>query len=327
MKFDEHILDGRLLSDLVFGDLGLEIIKFFQSFSSPFLDTIFLVITSLGNAFFYILIVSLVYWLHSKKIAIHMASMLVISSFISDLIKNFFGWPRPYVSHPDQVKAISTESSYSFTSGHSISTGTFWPSLYYYFKESEYNLGLLILSIVFLILVPISRLYLGVHYPSDVIFGVLLGFLVVFLYIRFSPTIFDKTKDLSLTNLTILVLVSGCIMILLDFSVIALTGHDQNIEDAGQMGAIFTGALLGFLLEQKFINFPNPERKLFYITRPIIGIILIAAGYLLPTLILGSDQLEMTIIRHITRYFLIGLIASFLTPYIFTKMENTISKR
>jgi hypothetical protein len=115
-------------------------------------------------------------------------------------------------------------------------------------------------------------------------------------------------------------------MILSEINLILFTGNDLNLENAGIMGAVFFGAILGFLLEEKYINFSRPRIKLFYLTRLVIGFFLIAFSFLLPKLFLVSNQIEIEILRHITQYFLVGFFIAFVAPYFFTNFEKMINQ-
>ena len=181
---------------------------------------------------------------------------------------------------------------------------------------------------LFLIFVPLSRVYLAVHYPSDVIIGFLVGFAIFGLYIKISPKFIEIFKGKSFNFLISLLVISTILAFIIELAVITITGNDLYISTAGVMPAVFLGAFLGYLLDLKYLNFSNkPKKRIFFITRVVIGIILFAFGYLLPNLLLKSiPGVEIEILRHFLQFFLIGFFMSFLTPYLFTKMENMLSK-
>ena len=165
------------MTDIIFGETGLTIINLVQSVSFDLLDLFFIIFTSLGTIFFYVFIVSIIYWMVSKKAGINLAAILIINGWLNIMIKNLVGWPRPYLAHPDKVKFISQASGYSFPSGHSQSTSAFWSSILYYFKQNSHRKQIFTVSTLFFILIPISRVYLAVHYPSDVIVGFIFGWI------------------------------------------------------------------------------------------------------------------------------------------------------
>ncbi len=100
---------------------------------------------------------------------------------VSEIIKNIIQRPRP------EVLRLIPESSFSFPSGHSLVSTSFCGILIYLILKSEMNKNLKVILTVLLalfpILVGISRIYLGVHYPSDVLGGYLIGILLLFIEI------------------------------------------------------------------------------------------------------------------------------------------------
>lgn len=146
---------------------------------SPQLDGYFLWITKFANPITVVLLTivfaGLFYFNQQKVTALWlMITMVLISGIGNHLLKSFFQRPRPTL-----LPHLVTEHSYSFPSGHATASTLLFGTLIFvmdlFFKEktprfiAQILLGFLIFSIV------VSRIYLGVHYPSDVLAGVLFG--------------------------------------------------------------------------------------------------------------------------------------------------------
>lgn len=140
--------------------------------SNPFLDIVMPVITNFcENGIGWILIaVVLLFFKKTRKTGITMATALLIGLLLCNLtLKPLVGRTRPFVFNPDIALIIPQPSEYSFPSGHSVSSfeGAF--SIYLYHKK--WGIPALVLAA----LIALSRLYLYVHYPTDVIAGCILG--------------------------------------------------------------------------------------------------------------------------------------------------------
>ena len=134
------------------------------------LNNFFKIITQFGSALVLIIITILcVIFIRDKKYKILVPANLVTIAIINIVLKNFFLRPRP-----NEFRLIE-ETGYSFPSGHAMASTAFYGLLIYIVHEKVENkilrnticimLGLLIL------LISISRIYVGVHYTSDVIAG------------------------------------------------------------------------------------------------------------------------------------------------------------
>lgn len=145
----------------------------------------FLFITKFGDALFilFCLCVALVF-LKDMKTRKFLALTMLFEIILNLGLKIFFGRPRPNVVH------LVEETSYSFPSGHAMISMTFYLLVIFFLWNTKLNRALKIVFTVFLALlilfIGISRIYLGVHYASDILGGFLLGiFLVsfgIFLY-------------------------------------------------------------------------------------------------------------------------------------------------
>ena len=157
------------------------------SIKSDAVTNIFKVITEFGDALILIIIAlfSLVI-LKNKIIAGSIAINLAIFPLVNTILKNIIKRPRP------EGFRLIEENGYSFPSGHSTAAMAFYGLIIYFiFKNVKNkkirNISCIILSIL-IILIGISRIYLGVHYASDV----LAGFLFSIAYLVVYTTIISK---------------------------------------------------------------------------------------------------------------------------------------
>ena len=142
-----------------------------------FLDAVMPVITSLGDlGIIWIAIAAfLFFYKKEKKWAVTMICALLIAFILGDcIIKPIIERLRPFLSNPHVVLLIPPPDGFSFPSGHSGSSFAAATVLCFYHKKA----GAAALLLAFLI--AFSRLYLFVHYPSDVLAGSLLGVAVAF---------------------------------------------------------------------------------------------------------------------------------------------------
>lgn len=142
------------------------------------------VITQFGGAIFLItLSIILLIVIKNKKIGILIWINLAISTIINQILKNIIQRPRP-----TEFRIIN-ENGYSFPSGHSMASATFYGFLIYLIykkvKNKYLKWTLITLLSILIILVGASRVYLGVHYTSDVIAGILIStsYLIMFISI------------------------------------------------------------------------------------------------------------------------------------------------
>lgn len=140
---------------------------------TPFMTPIVRAVTILGNSAIIWIAVSVLLLLFPKTRKAGIASLLalVFSLLINNIIlKNLVGRIRPYDRIEGLIPLIKRPADYSFPSGH---TGSSFASAWIFFKRLPMWAGILALTLAGLI--GLSRLYLGVHYPTDILFGVLSG--------------------------------------------------------------------------------------------------------------------------------------------------------
>ncbi len=143
------------------------------------LDNIFVFITHLGDAGILWIAASLICLVFKKTRKAGVISLiallcsLIVNNFI---LKNIVARPRPYDAVSELICIIENQSDFSFPSGHSASS--FAAGITFLrFLPKMFGIPAFILAV----LISFSRLYVGVHYPSDVIAGVISGVLLSFL--------------------------------------------------------------------------------------------------------------------------------------------------
>ena len=150
-----------------------------ESVRNPILDNIMIFITSLGNGGM-IWIAATILLLIPKKTrkAGIMSAVALLGSLIinNNIVKNIVQRPRPFVTFTDLQIIIPTPSEFSFPSGHTSSS---FAAAAVFYRHLPKKLGLP--AVILAGLIGFSRLYVGVHYPTDVIAGVLMGILLSYL--------------------------------------------------------------------------------------------------------------------------------------------------
>lgn len=171
------------------GDIVLNIDLSFKSFINEHvvkesITPVFKILTHLGSAVFLIgsAVLTLLF-IKDKNYFINVSLNLSIVYVLSVIFKNFIKRERPLDS------LIPIPSDYSFPSGHTMCSVAFYGFLIYlvnkHVKNKILKVMLNVLFVLSIVLVAFSRLYLGVHYLSDVIIGALLGILSLLMYINY----------------------------------------------------------------------------------------------------------------------------------------------
>ncbi|BCC05861.1 MULTISPECIES: phosphatase PAP2 family protein [Bacillus cereus group] len=253
--------------------------------------TAFLKLVSIiANETLYLIVISISYWCVSKRKAFHMIVMLCFSGYIGIMVKEFMKIPRPYTY--DGIEALYEKSAagYSFPSTHVQLSTTFWGSFMILCKKRI----VWIIGIIFIILVAISRLYLRVHWLSDIIGAVLFSVIIVYLYTKVTMGLSDRKFIL----LQRIILAVSLIMYV-------MTSQVDNLKLLG----VLTGSTIGIMLENHFINMNESNDFKMQVVKTILGLsIMLIMQFILKKVIPDMYYL---------RYAVTGMAITFLCPFMF----------
>ncbi len=164
-----------------------DLMIYIQSFATGFQTMVMSSVTLLGEELLMIAIMAYLYLCVDKKLGSRMAMGLIVSLLGGAFLKNGIMRRRPYFDNPD-IHCLRIPSGtgnamdiaaqgYSFPSLHAVETVVMFGALFSWFKKKWTR----VLCILLIVAIGYSRIYLGVHYPTDVLVGWLLGFLALVL--------------------------------------------------------------------------------------------------------------------------------------------------
>lgn len=235
----------------------MEIILFLQSFRNPFLDYLFQGITMLGEQSFFIILACWFTWCYDKEAGWRAGFIFLTGSILNGVLKEIFRIERPIGKENIISQRTHTAGGYSFPSGHTQNASLFWVALMKIYR----NKILCISGTVIIILVGVSRLYLGVHWPSDVLGGALIGAAWVF------------AADYAWNRFRISENIKSAGVVLSLMIILSIICPEKYIIRATGAAA---GFLCGIYLEKRYLNHALSGGILSSVLRMISGLAVIA---------------------------------------------------
>lgn len=291
-------------NQLLFGE---EILNRLHIFAGTWLDTVMAAITATGNEIFYLLVIPVLYWCYDKKFASRIGGAFLTCVLVNESVKEYFNNPRPDPSRlSDGISQLNIrykpKHSPGFPSGHAQNAVAFWGSLAYFAGKRNITL----FSLIFILLVSYSRLYLAVHFLGDVLGGLVIGCVFLLLYIVSVAWIKKKYAFINQTAIVIAAFVAPFV----------LSKIMPGNEVVKTLGAL-SGFIIGIIYENDRIGFSPKNRPIPNIIKAfagIVGVIAIKAGVkaILPS-VASADFF---------RYWLIGIWITLIAPLLFTKISS-----
>ncbi|MGZ5384640.1 MAG: phosphatase PAP2 family protein [Acidimicrobiia bacterium] len=282
-------------------DWGVEVVLLLQK-ASPQLDAFFAFFTFLGDEEFYLLLFPLIYWSVNRAVGVRLMVVFLLSGLVNQVAKHLAAQPRPF-QYDSRVKEIVRGEGFGLPSGHTQSAIVVWG----YLGTAVRKRWFWVLAGMLMVLTPLSRIYLGVHFPTDVLGGYVLGIAVLWLWLRYGTRLEGWFFEQETIHQLILIT-----------AIPALAMAAWPTEDMVTGGGTMVGIGAGLVLERRLVGFdvagPFAQRAL----RFLLGIVILAGLWL--GLRAAFDGLEPANILRLIRYSLVGLWGALGAPWAFLKL-------
>ena len=283
----------------------IQLISFIQRHLNSFGIFLLSLISEFGEEIVIVLFAGALYWGFHKKLGKYLILNVLVSLVFSTMIKNLFSRRRPYFDSDDIdcLKIVDEEfdvldaygQGFSFPSAHTSNVTSLFSSLYLYTKKKI----LLVLAVIVIVLVGFSRFALGVHYPTDVLFGLLVGLITVFLLSK----LYGKTEKKKLYAV---------------IAVLSLTGFFYcRSSDYYSAAGLLCGFLAGDLYEERLVGFEDTKNLFTGILRTLGGVLILVGVSALIKLPFSEGFLESEVFAAFFIRFFRYCLATFLAvgPY------------
>lgn len=306
----------------------MSFLYFLEDIRTPVCDWFFSAITNLGDETIFIVAGLLVFWCIDKRQGYYLLSVGFAATAISQFLKIFCRIPRPWVLDKDFTvvgNAKVSAGGYSFPSGHSSAS----VGLYGSFARYNKNNVVRAVCIAICILVPFSRMYLGVHTPQDILVGSAISVVLLF---AVYPLIKKSEHNPYIIPciLGVLALMSAGLLLYVGLYNFPADVDAKNLAAATKNGWTLLGAVIGLILayfiDIKYVNFKTEAPLPAQILKAVLG----AAIALAIKSVLKSPLLSLFgnhPSAHAVRYFAVVIFAGIIWPLTFKFFANLFKKK
>ena len=289
-----------------------------EGIRTPFLDKLMGLVTNLGGETAFIAVAIIVFWCISKKCGYYMLTVGFAGTIFNQFLKLWFRIPRPWIKDPDFTIVESARAGaggYSFPSGHTVTVFATLGAPARYTKKT----WLRIVFIFLLLLVPFSRMYVGVHTPMDVGVSFIIGVLFVFGFYPIFKDMDEKPGRMYIL-FAVFILVAAAFVMFVEFynfpADIDEGNYAEGIKNAYMILFASIALLITFHLDRKYIHFETDAVWWAQIIKLAVGAGIalgIKSGLKAPLLALFNGHG----IAHGIRYFLMILFCGVVWPLTF----------
>lgn len=284
---------------------GVQFLLALQESRTPTLNALFLFITNLHGDNFYLFIFPVLYWCLNKPLAVRLAYLFFLGyDFFNGFLKDLFQTPRP---SDRALTVLIEEPSYAFPSGHAQGSLIFWGYLALAVRRAWFWIAALAL----VLLISFSRLYLGIHFPHDVVGGLLIGLAVLALFVWLLPQITPLVTSWAWTTQ----IAVGALLPLIFFLLF------RNETSARSLG-LLCGAGIALPLEAQTVRFTVDGSWGQRLLRFLVGFVVLLIFYL------GlSAALPHTDIMRFIRYTIVGIAMLWFAPWLMVRLRLASSEK
>lgn len=302
----------------------MNFLYFLENIRIPIINDLMLAVTYLGDEIAFLVIALILFWCCDKRAGYYLLSVGFLGTILNQFMKLWFRVPRPWVLDENFTiieQAREGASGYSFPSGHTQSAVGTFGSIAYSFKNKVIRW----LCAALMILVPFSRMYLGVHTPLDVVVAAVMA---LFFVLVLKPIVFSDNRCVFPIFLGIMLAVSMGFLLFVEIYPFPANIDPHNMASGLKNAYTLLGSLLGlvivYVVDEKFLHFSVRAIWWGQIIKVVVGLalVLMVKNGLRATL----DAVFGSLAGRSVRYFLIVVVAGVFWPATFQWFEKLGSK-
>ena len=293
----------------------MDFLYFLEGLRTPWLDGIVGALTHLGGELVFLVAALIVFWCVDKRQGYYLLSVGFLGTLVNQFLKITCRIPRPWVRDPNFTiveSARAEATGYSFPSGHSTSSvGTFGV-----IATDTRNLWVRIGALALCLLIPLTRLYLGVHTPADVLVGSAIS---LFFIIVLRPVIYGSGGRHLPKLLAVMLALAVAFVAYMELFPFPADVDPDNLHSALENSYTLLGALLGMILvwyADRKLNFPTEGIWYAQVLKAVLGLAIALAvkeGLKMPLNALFGGHMAARALR----YFLLVLTVGIVWPLTF----------
>ncbi|MBR7122611.1 MAG: phosphatase PAP2 family protein [Oscillospiraceae bacterium] len=281
----------------------------------PVLNEFMLLVTQFGEETAFLVVALILFWCVDKYKGYYILSVGFVGTLANQFMKLLFRVPRPWVLDKNFTileQAREAASGYSFPSGHTQSAVGTFGSIAYTTKNRAVRIG----SILIAVLVPFSRMYIGVHTPLDVLVAAAMAIALI-LVLR--PVVLGCNGNHIKYLFAVMLVLAISFLCYVTFYPFPADVDAHNLESGVKNAYTLLGALLGLLVvysvDEKWLNFKTQAiwwAQMLKVLFGLIAVLVVKSGLKTPLNVLFGE-----LPGRLVRYFLIVLVAGIVWPLTF----------
>ena len=307
----------------------MQVLYFFEGIRNPFLNVLMSALTHLGEETVLVALALVFLWCIDKREGYYLLSVSFFGLVVNQFLKIVCRIPRPWVKDPGFTiveSARAEATGYSFPSGHTQTAVGAYGTLAVWHKQKWLRVSMIALCVI----VPITRMYLGVHTLADVAVSFMIGTAIVFALYPFFSRLEEKPSLFYIPAGVILAL-SAAFLIFMETHAFPADIDAHNLASAVSNAYKIMGSMLGFMLmyylDTRFWKYETKAPMLSKVLRLLLGVVVVLVIKSLlkaPLLALTNGHVSASGIRYFLLFAVAGVCPA-LFPY-FDRLAEKLSK-
>lgn len=293
----------------------MEFLYWLESIRVPVLNELMLFVTQFGEETAFLVVALVLFWCVDKYNGYYILSVGFIGTLANQFMKLCFRVPRPWVLDEDFTileQAREAASGYSFPSGHTQNAvGTFGGIAY-----TAKNRLVRIAAVLIAVLVPFSRMYIGVHTPLDVLTAAAMAIVLIFVI---KPVVYGNNGKYLPALFGVMTVLSVAYLCYVEFWNFPEDMDVHNLASGINNAYTLFGALMGllvvYIVDERWLNFSTKAVwwvQAIKIAGGLILVLIVKSGLKTPLNLLFGESFGRAV-----RYFLIVIVAGIVWPLSF----------